>query len=301
MTSATDAVREVVVPSDREGQRLDNFMTRELGGVPRTLVYRLIRTGQVRVNGSRARAGSRVAAGDRVRIPPVRRDGAPPARLPKGRLRQVAEAIVHRQNEFVVVDKPSGLASQRGSGLAFGLSDLVAEIVPGAVPVHRLDRQTSGLMVFAIGTAAARALQEEFRGGRVEKRYLALLDGHLDQPRVVVDGALKTVRDAGGQSRAVVAVDGKPARSVFKRLRKLPDHDYVEVKLETGRMHQIRAHAAWLGAPLAGDERYNPDSPPAGLSRLFLHAAYLRLAWPDDQVFSSALPEALERVLDALS
>jgi 23S rRNA pseudouridine955/2504/2580 synthase len=221
--------------------------------------------------------------------------------LPKGRLRQVAEAIVHRQAEFVVVDKPSGLASQRGSGLAFGLSDLVAEIVPDAVPVHRLDRQTSGLMVFAIGAAAARALQDEFRAGRVEKRYLALLDGHLDQPRVVVDGALKTVRDAGGQSRAVVAVDGKPARSVFKRLRKLPNHDYVEVKLETGRMHQIRAHAAWLGAPLAGDERYNAGPPPAGLSRLFLHAAYLRLAWPDDQVFSSPLPEALERILDALS
>lgn len=301
MASPTDSVREVVVGSDRDGQRLDNFISRELGNVPRALIYRLIRTGQVRINGSRAKPAHKLGAGDRVRVPPVRRDGAPRARLPKGRLRQVADAVVHRQDEYVVIDKPAGLASQRGSGLAFGLADLVAELVPGAVPVHRLDRQTSGLIVFAIGTAAARALQQEFRAGRVEKRYLALMDWHLSEPRVVVDQPLKTVRDGGGQARSLVDADGKPARTVFRRLRRLPGRDYVEVTLETGRTHQIRAHAAWLGAPLAGDDRYNPEPPPAGLSRLFLHAAYLRLAWPVDRVFCSPLPEPLEHVLDALS
>jgi 23S rRNA pseudouridine955/2504/2580 synthase len=213
----------------------------------------------------------------------------------------VADAVVHRQDEFVVIDKPAGLASQRGSGLAFGLADLVGELVPGAVPVHRLDRQTSGLMVFAIGTASARALQQEFRDGRVEKRYIALLDGHLAEPRVVVDEPLKTVRDHGGQARSIVDPEGKPARSVFKRLRRLPRHDYVEVTLETGRTHQIRAHAAWLGAPLVGDERYNPAARADESGRQFLHAGYLRLSWPDDQVFSAPLPEELERRLDALS
>jgi 23S rRNA pseudouridine955/2504/2580 synthase len=301
MSSRVQSVREVVVDSDRDGQRLDNFISRELGNVPRGLVYRLIRTGQVRINGSRAKPAHKLAVGDRVRVPPVRKDGAPPARLPKGRLRQVADAVIHRQDEFVVIDKPAGLASQRGSGLAFGLADLVAEIVPGAVPVHRLDRQTSGLMVFAIGTSAARSLQQEFRARRVEKRYLALLHGHLSDVRMVVDQPLKTVRDRIGQARSFVDPEGKQARSMFERLRRFSKYDYVGVQLETGRTHQIRAHAAWLGAPLAGDDRYNPESAIPGLDRLFLHAATLRLGWPSDQVFSSPLPEDLERVLNDLS
>lgn len=301
MKQASNPVREVRVDRDREGQRLDNFMSRELGSVPRGLVYRLIRTGQVRVNGGRAKPKRKLAEGDLVRIPPVRTSGAPSGRLPRGRIRQVREAIVHRQDEFLVLDKPYGLASQGGSGLAFGLNDLVAEIVPGAVPVHRLDRETSGLMVFALGTASARALQREFSENRVEKRYLALLDGHLAEDRVVVEKPLKKIRDASGQHRVIVDPAGQPARSEFRRLKRSGHHDFVEVRIETGRTHQIRAHAAWLGTPLAGDDRYNPGPPAEGLERLFLHAGYLRLAWPDDQVFSSPLPQELERVVDALS
>lgn len=301
MKQASNPVREVRVDRDREGQRLDNFMSRELGSVPRGLVYRLIRTGQVRVNGGRAKPKRKLAEGDLVRIPPVRTSGAPADRLPAGRIRQVREAIVHRQDELLVLDKPSGLASQGGSGLAFGLDDLVAEIVPDAVPVHRLDRETSGMMVFAIGTTSARALQREFAENRVEKRYLALLDGHLAEDRVVVDEPLKKIRDAGGQHRVIVDPEGRTARSEFRRLRRAGGCDFVEVRIETGRTHQIRAHAAWLGTPLAGDDRYNPNPPPAGLERLFLHASCLRLAWPDDQVFSSPLPQELERVVDALS
>ncbi len=301
MDSATRKLRETIVEPDREGQRLDNFLARELGAVPRALVYRLIRTGQVRVNGGRAKPMRKLTAGDRVRIPPFRADGAAPVRLPRGRIEQVRAAIIHRQPEFVVVDKPSGLASQRGSGLAFGLTDLVAEIEPDSLPVHRLDRGTSGLMIFARGTANARALQCEFSENRVEKRYLALLDGALAEDRVVIDQPLKKIRDAGGQRRVIVAPDGQPARSEFRRLRRLGAREFVEVRIETGRTHQIRAHAAWLGAPLAGDDRYNPAVPPDGLRRLFLHAGYLRLAWPCDQVFCSPLPDELEQVLDALS
>jgi 23S rRNA pseudouridine955/2504/2580 synthase len=301
MVSATSRPREAIVEDDRNGQRLDNFLARELGSVPRSLVYRLIRTGQVRVNGGRARPMRKLAAGDRVRIPPVRVDSPPSSRLPAARVDQARRSIVHRCKEFLVVDKPSGLASQRGSGLAFGLNDLIAAIEPGALPVHRLDRETSGLMIFALGSANARALQREFSENRIGKRYLALLDAPLKQDRVVVDEPLKKIRDASGQRRVIVAADGRPARSEFRRLRRLGRREFVEVRIETGRTHQIRAHAAWLNAPVAGDDRYNPGSPPAGLERLFLHAASLRLSWPRDQVFSAPLPEDLEQVLDALS
>jgi len=301
MNSRSAKRREAVVDDDRDGQRLDNFLARELGPVPRALVYRLIRKGQVRVNGGRARPMHKLCAGDRVRIPPVRAKGGAPANLPGERVDQVRRAVIHRQDEFIVIDKPAGLASQRGSGLAWGLNDLVAEIQPGALPVHPLDRETSGLMVFAIGSASARALQREFREGRVDKRYLALLDGRLADDRVTVEQPLKKIRDGSGQRRVIVDAAGQPARSVFRRLERLGDRDFVEVGIETGRTHQIRVHAAWLGCPIAGDDRYNRNGPPAGLSRLFLHAATLRLAWPHDQVFSAPLPEDLDRVVDALS
>jgi len=127
-----------------------------------------------------------------------------------------------------------------------------------------------------------------------------LLDGHLDQPRVDVDMPLKKIRDSSGQHRVIPAEDGQTARSSFKRLERLQRHDFVEVRIETGRTHQIRAHAQFLGTPVAGDERYNPGSPPAGLDRLFLHAGYLRLPWPEDQVFSSPLPAELNRILERL-
>lgn len=303
MSDGAGTVREVVVDGDHGGQRLDNFLSRELGQVPRSLVYRLIRTGQVRINGGRAKPMRKLETGDRVRIPPVRdprASGAQPARVPESRIAEIHERIVHRQDEFIVVDKPGGLASQAGTGLAWGLNDIMTRIESRAVPVHRLDRETSGLMLFALGAASARELQRAFRSGKVGKRYLALLDGHLDQPRVDVDMPLKKIRDASGQHRVIPAEDGQAARSSFKRLERLKRHDFVEVRIETGRTHQIRVHAQHLGTPVAGDERYNPGSPPAGLNRLFLHAAYLRLPWPEDQVFSSPLPAELNQILERL-
>lgn len=297
------AAREVEVGPDRDGQRLDNFLMRELGNVPRALVYRLIRTGQVRINGGRAKPMKKLSAGDRVRVPPVR-EQAPTPNLPSARIEQVRQSILHRQTEFLVVDKPSGIASQGGSGLAWGLNDLVAAIDDCAVPVHRLDRETSGVMVFALGRKPAAELQRAFKGQKVEKRYLALLDGHLPEDRVVIDAPLNKIRDASGQHRMVVDPGGQQARTTFRVLERLPQHDFVEAEIESGRTHQIRVHALEAGAPLVGDQRYNNrynDQPePEGLDRLFLHAAYLRLPWPDDQVFSSPLPDALVAVMDRL-
>lgn len=303
MSEDAGTVREVVVDADHGRQRLDNFLSRELGQVPRSLVYRLIRTGQVRVNGGRAKPMRKLETGDRVRIPPVRDprgSGVQPVRVPASRISEIQGRIVHRQDEFIVVDKPAGLASQAGTGLAWGLNDIMSRIDARALPVHRLDRETSGLMLFALGAANARELQQRFRSGEVAKCYLALLDGHLDQPRVDVDMPLKKIRDGSGQHRVIAAEDGQAARSSFKRLERLKRHDFVEVRIETGRTHQIRAHAHYLGTPVAGDERYNPGSPPAGLTRLFLHAAYLRLPWPEDQVFSSPLPAELNQTLEHL-
>lgn len=300
MSDAASAVREVVVDADHSGQRLDNFLSRELGKVPRSLVYRLIRTGQVRINGGRVKPMRKLSQGDRVRIPPVAGSDSRPVNIPAGRIEEIRHRIVHRQAEFLVVDKPAGLASQAGTGLAWGLNDIMTRIDPRAVPVHRLDRETSGLMLFALGAANARELQQRFRSGEIEKRYLALLTGHLDRPRVDVDRPLKKIRDGSGQHRVIVDEDGQPARSSFRLLERLDKHDFVEVSIETGRTHQIRVHARFLGAPVAGDERYNSHPSPAGLERLFLHAGYLRLPWPEDQVFSSPLPVELNRILERL-
>lgn len=290
------SVREALVDADRAGQRLDNFLLRELGSAPRSLVYRLIRTGQVRVNGGRAKPMRKLVVGDRVRIPPVQR-GVGPVPVPDQQIDGIRHCIVHRGQHYLVVDKPAGMASQAGSGLAWGLSDVVAAIEPRALPVHRLDRETSGLMLFALGSANARHLQQLFRDKAIGKRYLALLEGHLPDRRMTVDQPLKKIRDASGQHRMIVAEDGQPARSQFRLLERSGSHDFVEVTLETGRTHQIRAHAAHLGAPLVGDDRYNPGSC-AGPGRMFLHAAVLELPWPVEQVFSSPLPEPLAAFLE---
>ncbi len=197
-----------------------------------------------------------------------------------------------------MLSKPPGLAVQAGSGLRFSLVDIMAELVPDALPVHRLDRGTSGLLVMARGRRAAAALQQAFRSNQVEKRYLALLDGHLPTERVVVTEPLKKIRDASGQARVIVAHDGDPAHSEFNLLERLPAHDFVEVAITTGRTHQIRAHALALGLPLAGDDRYNAAPSLPGLKRPFLHAHYLRLPWPEDQVFDAPLPEDLCAALE---
>lgn len=290
------AVRETVVDADRGGQRLDNFLSRELGPVPRSLVYRLIRTGQVRVNGGRVKPMHKLSVGDRVRIPPLRQESGP-VTIPAARVAEIEQRIVHGQEEFLVVDKPSGMASQAGSGLAWGINDVVARIEPRALPVHRLDRETSGLMLFALGAANARQLQQLFRQNMIGKRYLALLDGHLNDQRIDVDRPLKKIRDGSGQHRMIAADDGQSARSVFHVLQRYGNHDFVEVTLETGRTHQIRAHAACLGAPLVGDDRYNAEGR-ASPGRMFLHAAVLELPWPTEQVFSSPLPEALSTFME---
>ncbi|HSH27357.1 MAG TPA: RNA pseudouridine synthase, partial [Wenzhouxiangella sp.] len=189
---------------------------------------------------------------------------------------------------------------QAGSGLSWGLMDVLGQMGEGYRPVHRLDRATSGVLAVARSHRAARELQQAFSTQTVEKRYLALLEGELAEDRLTVDAPLKKIRDASGQHRVIVAPDGQSAITHFGLLERVAGYSYVEVRIETGRTHQIRAHAASIGHPLAGDERYNQRSAPAGLKRLFLHAHFLKLPWPSEQVYSAPLPEELSSLLDRL-
>ncbi|TVQ36942.1 MAG: RluA family pseudouridine synthase [Wenzhouxiangella sp.] len=293
-------VQHVTVAADRAGQRLDNFLIGQLDGVPRSLVYRLVRTGQVRVNGSRAKPMKKLHAGDEVRIPPVATEAPRRGQVPDGLVDEIRRRILYRDSDMVVLDKPAGLAVHGGSGLSYGLMDAVQAMDADWKPVHRLDRPTSGLLLLACHHQAVVAMQRAFAAREVDKRYLALLRGELAEDRIRVDAPLKKIRDGSGQRQIIVADDGQPAVSVFRCLERLAGYTFVEVVIETGRTHQIRAHARHLGHPVAGDDLYDAQLAPAGLKRLFLHAHYLRLRWPEDHVFSAPLPDELGRLLDHL-
>jgi len=303
-------VETVEVPEDRDGQRVDNFLTGRLKGVPKSLVYRLLRTGQVRINGKRAKPDVRLAAGDRVRIPPVRIaervDGGPP---PAGQSARVEAAILSEDRDFLVIDKPAGVASHGGSGVSFGAIELLRAARPRDTLelAHRLDRDTSGVLVLAKKRSALTKLQAEIREGRVEKRYLALLEGRLPTQKLIVDAPLRKSVLQGGERMVRVDDEGKASRSRFSEVERFADATLAEIAIETGRTHQIRVHSAHIDHPIAGDEKYgdkafNRAMREKGLKRLFLHAARFEFSIGERTYgFSAPLPDDLKRVLDALS
>jgi 23S rRNA pseudouridine955/2504/2580 synthase len=302
-------VETVEVPEDRDGQRVDNFLTARLKGVPKSLVYRLLRTGQVRVNGKRAKPDLRLSAGDAVRIPPVRTaERADPGAPPVGQTSRIEAAILHEDRDFLVIDKPSGIASHGGSGVSFGAIELLRSARPRDTLelAHRLDRDTSGVLVFAKKRSALTALQTEIREGRVEKRYLALLAGKLPQSKLTVDAPLRKSVLQGGERMVRIDEDGKPSRSRFSEVERYATATLAEVAIETGRTHQIRVHAAHIGHPVAADEKYgdrdfNRHMRDAGLKRLFLHAARFEFSIGEKSYsFTAPLPADLRAVLDVL-
>ena len=302
-------VQTVAVPEDHDGQRLDNFLAGRLKGVPRSLVYRICRTGEVRVNGRRAKPDLRLAGGDEVRIPPVRvaEKGETPV-APTAQAERVEAAIVHEDRDFLVIDKPAGVASHGGSGVSFGAIELLRAARPRETLelAHRLDRDTSGVLVLTRRRSALTALQAAIREGRVEKRYLALIEGHLPQARLVVDAPLRKSVLQGGERMVRVDAEGKDSRSIFTEIERYGGASLVEVRLETGRTHQIRVHAQHIGHPLAGDEKYgdrdfNKAMRERGLKRLFLHAARFEFELGErGYAFSAPLAPELARVVDAL-
>src|SRR5690606_31540249 len=283
--AASTGARTVKVPEDRDGQRLDNFLLGQLKGAPRSLVYKLVRSGQVRVNGGRAKAERKLAAGDEVRIPPVRIDPPQDAGRspPKGLLAALEAAIVFEDARLLAINKPSGLASHGGSGISFGAIEAMRALRPGdsLELVHRLDRDTSGLLVLAKKRSALTQLQallREDHGAGIEKRYLALLAGRMPNGTMSVDAPLHVGLRQGGERHVQVSEAGKPSISHFRALERCGGQSYCEVRIETGRTHQIRVHARHIGHPVAGDDKYGDEAvnrklrEQAGLKRLFLHA-----------------------------
>lgn len=284
--------RVVRIADDREGQRLDNFLLGYLKGAPRSLVYKLVRSGQVRVNGGRCKAERRLEAGDEVRIPPVRitmdDDGerSPP---PQGLLDALEAAIVFEDARLLALNKPSGLASHGGSGISHGAIESLRVLRPreSLELVHRLDRDTSGLLVVAKKRSALVELQSLLRedhGAGIRKRYLALLAGRMPDGTMSVDAPLHVGLRQGGERHVQVNPRGKPSLSHFRVLERCGGQSYCEVRIETGRTHQIRVHAKHIGHPVAGDDKYGDEAvnrklrEQAGLKRLFLHASTLEFA-----------------------
>lgn len=304
-------VGHLTIDAEQAGQRLDNFLIARLKGVPKSHVYRLIRSGQVRVNSGRAKAHYRLEAGDSVRVPPVRRAPAAAAPVRGEGLGWLAERIVYEDDRVLVIDKPAGLAVHGGSGLDFGLIEGLRSLRPQAKTlelVHRLDRGTSGCIMVAKRRSALRQLNELIREGRVGKRYLALVRGRWAHGDVEIDSPLSVSREGGG-ARARVDESGKPAVSRFRPVSFHGDAaTLVDVEILTGRTHQIRVHAATAGHPIAGDDRYgdrgfNARCEALGLRRMFLHAQLIELVWPgtdEELVVNAPLPDELRRFLDAI-
>jgi 23S rRNA pseudouridine955/2504/2580 synthase len=304
------------VPEDREGQRLDNFLLGQLKGAPRSLVYKIVRSGQVRVNGKRAKADTRLAAGDEVRIPPVRLGEPGEVRQPpKTMLDRLAASILFEDPALLAINKPSGMAAHGGSGVSFGVIEALRALRPGEPfeLVHRLDRDTSGVLVVAKKRSALLELQALLREGDDEeapnKQYLALLVGKMPSGTMTVEAPLQKSVLQGGERMVRVDPAGKPSLSHFKLLERRGGHSFCEVRIETGRTHQIRVHAAHIGHPVAGDEKYGEReanrrlAEQAGLKRLFLHAASIAFALDGGRrpyLIHAPLGDDLTAVLDRL-
>ena len=303
--NSNSGVHTVTVDSNRNGQRLDNFLANHLKGVPRSAIYRMVRTGQVRINGKRCKAATRLEEGDVVRIPPAQVRSSGEVVISENVSNQIEGAVLFENGDFLVVDKPSGMAVHSGSGLPWGLIDVLRHRRKGEYLelVHRLDRETSGCLVVAKSGPALNWLSGQFREGLVEKRYLCLMNGTMREASVEVNAPL--LKDQSGVVQ--VNEDGKDARTRFRLLQALRGASFVEAELFTGRTHQIRAHAKHIGMPLAGDDRYaSRDSvrqwKKRGLKRVFLHAHRLGLRSPDgiSRTFDAPLPANLRKILDEL-
>lgn len=317
MTTARNPVgkaRRLPAGEGAEGQRLDNFLLRELAGVPRSRVYRLLRRGEVRVNGKRKKADYRLSATDEVRLPPVREQPAAeagPRRVPDALLATVQQAILHEDARLLVLNKPAGLAVHGGSGLAFGAIEALRALRPteSLELAHRLDRDTSGCLLIARTRGALRALHALLREGTVEKHYATLVAGRWPLGRKTIDAPVLTNTRQGGERVVRVHRAGKIALSVFNPREHFRDiATRMDVAIHTGRTHQIRVHAAFAGHPVAGDEKYgdrecNARLRTIGLRRMFLHAASIAFTWPEGGAefrIEAPLPPDLVAVLEKL-
>jgi 23S rRNA pseudouridine955/2504/2580 synthase len=301
-----NSVSKQKVGPEEAGGRIDNYLARILKGVPKSHLYRILRSGEVRVNSGRVDATYRLQAGDEVRIPPVRtatRSDKSHRPLPG-----LDQAILYEDDSFLALNKPAGLAVHGGSGVASGVIESLRAMRPDArflELVHRLDRATSGVLMIAKKRSALRQLHEELREGHMDKRYQVLVMGQFPHQRHEVNESLHRTTNAEGERRVRVSDDGQPSRTLFTRKQVFQGASLLEARLYTGRTHQIRVHLAHLGYPVAGDDKYgdfawNRDLVKSGLKRMFLHAAQLKFNHPasgETMTIQAPLPEDLDRFL----
>ena len=273
--SVNQGVRFLEIDVDSSGQRLDNYLTRVLKGVPRTRLYRALRKGEVRVNKGRVRPDYRLVAGDMVRIPPLHQPepGARPA-IPRYWSELLTRRLVYEDGDLLVLNKPSGLAVHGGSGLNFGLIECLRQMRPDdryLELVHRLDRDTSGLILIARRPAVLRELHRQLREKHVDKRYLALVAGSWPKNQRIIEAPLQKNVLQSGERMVRVNQEGKRAVTEFSIVERLQGATLIEARPITGRTHQIRVHAQHAGFPLCGDEKYSdvpacakPELLPAG-------------------------------------
>lgn len=295
---------------EEAGQRVDNYLTKRLKGVPKSHIYRILRSGEVRINSRRVGPEYRVQAGDRLRLPPVRtaKPAATPKHPPASRLQ--AE-VLHEDEVLLVIDKPAGVAVHGGSGISRGVIEQLRLERPEArfmELVHRLDRDTSGVLLLAKRRSALTELHRQLREGQVRKYYLVLVKGAWRDGKRSVKLPLNKHVLASGERRVSVAEDGQAAHTVFRLKRGWRDYSLLEAELKTGRTHQIRVHLAHLGFPIAGDDKYgdfalNKLLAKQGLKRMFLHASRAVVTHPQtgaDLALEAPLPAALRLFLDGL-
>lgn len=303
----------VTITEEEAGQRIDNYLLRVCKGVPKSHIYRILRSGEVRVNKGRIDQMYRLEAGDMVRIPPVRvaERQAGNAPVPGAEF-----DIVHEDSHLLVIDKPAGVAVHGGSGVSYGVIEQLRASRPDAKfleLVHRLDRETSGLLLLAKKRSALTNLHEQMRDGKTDKRYLTLVSGDWRNPRQHVRLPLHKFTTPDGERRVVVQAGGMESHTVFNLLRKWQDFALLEAELKTGRTHQIRVHLASSGFPIAGDEKYGDfalnkqlqkaTDTRGALRRMFLHAYQITFQHPETgkaMTLQAPLPAECERFLVSL-
>jgi 23S rRNA pseudouridine955/2504/2580 synthase len=301
------------ITEEEAGQRIDNFLMRHFKSVPRSRVYRLLRKGEVRVNKKRVDAEYRMAAGDEVRLPPVRLEASEEPGRPSTSLQELIEkSVIFQDKHLLVINKPPGVAVHGGSGMSFGVIEALRASRPRETLelVHRLDRDTSGCLCVARDRATLVALHALIRESGMHKTYLGLVSGSWQLGTKRIDAPLATDGRSHGERHVRVAAAGKNSVSVFKPVQFFASAaTLMEVDIPTGRTHQIRVHAAFAGHPLLGDDKYgdrdrNAEFKHLGLKRIFLHAQSVAFDWPGSGVpfhASAPLPDDLAAVLDAIA
>ena len=298
-----------VLPEEA-GQRLDNFLQRVRGGVPKTRIYRAIRKGEVRINKGRVKPDTRLEAGVSIRIPPLRVPEKAEAAGAAGWRARLRDAVVREESTLLVINKPPGLAVHGGSGISVGLIETLRAMYDTdryLELVHRLDRDTSGLLLVARRASTLRSLHGLLRSNGVDKRYLCLVSGRWPAHLKRVDAPLEKFALPSGERRVKVAATGRQSLTTFPVVTRWSCATLVEAKPVTGRTHQIRVHCQHAGFPILGDAKYSDEAAirladKIGLKRLFLHAASLNFQL-EEQNYSleAALPKELQRLVESLA